>query len=314
MTAFGRLWRRAPLWRTSVIVTVGALGMAAFYPTPALKKAMPWLPGHLPGATPYNAGSGASQPDGQQGGQSGGAPGLGDQIGVPDPGIAQHGSITIAGRTLPLPAGDWHPILTARSGAHGELSQQVLARTDRGVVSGVIVVRATQQPVPADLAEQLETPCHDDRDYAAHISDKAGVSQECSYTSNAVLENQSVSTDPFITAAFSRMRTLGFPIPSLMINVGWYYAAAAGKGTAHIETVETLVAPIEHGSRQLLAPPQYWNKASVHKNPDAAQFIDALDRWMIGWSRVLRQGFDGTLDTGTLVPPLINDPSAPRPA
>lgn len=162
------------------------------------------------GATPYNAGSGASQPDGQQGAQPGGDPGLGDQIGVPDPGIAQHGSITIAGRTLPLPAGDWHPILTARSGAHGELSQQVLARTDRGVVSGVIVVRATQQPVPADLAEQLETPCHDDRDYAAHISDKAGVSQECSYTSNAVLENQSVSTDPFITAAFSRMRTLGF--------------------------------------------------------------------------------------------------------
>ncbi|WP_408873923.1 hypothetical protein [Gluconobacter roseus] len=309
MTAFGRLWRRAPLWRTSVIVTVGALGMAAFYPTPALKKAMPWLPGHLPGAAPS-----AGQQADQTAAGPGGAPGAGDQIGVPDPGIAQHGSIMIAGRTLPLPAGDWHPILTARSGAHGELSQQILARTDRGVVSGVIVVRATQQPVPAELAEQLETPCHDDRDYAAHISEQPGVSQECSYTSNAVLENQSVSTDPFITAAFSRMRTLGFPIPSLMINVGWYHAAVAGKNTAHIETVETLVAPIEHGSRQLLAPPQYWNKASVHKNPDAAQFIDTLDRWMIGWSRVLRQGFDGTLDTATLVPPLINDPSAPRPA
>lgn len=313
MTAFGRLWGRAPLWRTSVIVTLGALGMTAFYPTPALKKAMPWLPGSAPGAARSNLGFGASQSDGQEM-QTGDASNLGDQVAAPDPGIVEHGSIAIAGRILPLPAGDWHPILTSRSGAHGEISQQVLARTDRGVVSGVIVVRSTQQPVPADLAEQLETPCHDDRNYAAHILDKPDVSQECSYTGNAVLENQSVSSDPFITAAFNRMHTLGFPIPNLMINMGWYYAAAAGNGMAHIETVETLVAPIERGSRQLLAPQQYWSKASVHKNPEASQFIDALDRWMIGWSRVLRQGFDGTLDTATLVPPLINDPSAPQPS
>ncbi|EHH68972.1 hypothetical protein [Gluconobacter morbifer] len=314
MTAFGRLWRRAPLWRTSLCMTVGALGLAAFYPTPALKKAMPWLPGHLPGQHPS-----ASGPQGPGGpgpnGPGGNAPDSpADQVGIPDPGITERGSLTIAGRILPLPAGDWHPILTARSGPKGELSQQVLARTDRGVVSGVIVARATQQPLSADFAEQLETPCHDDRDYASHIVEKPGVSQECSYTSNAVLANKTVSTDPFITAAFNRMRTLGFPIPTLMINVGWYHAAFQSKDSVNIETVETLVAPIEEGSRQLLAPPQYWNKTAIHSNPDAARFIGDLDRWMVRWSTVLRRGFDGTLDPQTLSPSLTMDPSAPRPS
>ncbi|MBS1062008.1 hypothetical protein WH240_13960 [Gluconobacter wancherniae] len=313
MTAFGRLWRRAPVWRTSLIMTVGALGMAAFYPTAPVKKALPWLPGHAPGARPSKAGSTASP---AAGGPS--APGAGQddgsgQVGLPDVGITQRGSLQIAGRTLPLPAGDWHPILIAQTGPHREVSQQVLARTDRGVVSGVIIVHATQQAVPQDVATDLETPCHDDRNYAARITNTANI-EECSYTGNAVLSNHTISTDPFITAAFNRMSTLGFPIPPLMVNVGWYHVSKQGTQGVQVETVETLVAPIEQGSRQLLAPPQYWNKASIHQNPDAAHFIDALDRWMLSWSKVLRQGFDGTLNTASLVPPLINDPSAPRPS
>lgn len=315
MTAFGRLWRRAPLWRTTIILTAGALGLAAYYPTPVLKKAMPWLPGKLPGQQPAANVNGGAQNDGSTSGQPGAPPGgAGNaQVGVPDPGITERGTLSIAGRTLPLPAGDWHPILSARVGNHGELSQQVLARTDRGVVSGVIVVRATQQPIPGDAVEQLQAPCHDDRNYAAHVSNVPGVSEECSYTGNAVLENQTVSSEPFIADAFKRMHMLGFPVPPLLINVGWYYAAV-DKGGVQIETVETLVAPIEKGSRQLLAPPAYWNKASVHNNPEAAHFIDALDHWMLRWSHVLRKGFDGTLDPSTLVPPLINDPSAPSPS
>lgn len=309
MTAFGRLWRRAPLWRTSLIIMVGGIGMASFFPTPALKKAMPRLPGHAPGASPSPA-AGASSAQNAAGGN---APNGGvDQVGVPDPGITLRHSLKIAGRTVPLPTGDWHTILTARSGPHGEISQQVLARTDSGVVSAVIVVRASQQTLPQEVTDGLETPCHDDRNYASRISGKPGASEECTYMGNAVLANNTVSPDPFITAAFNRMATLGFPIPPLMINVGWYHAALQGTQGVQVETVETLIAPIEHGSRQLLAPINIWGKGTVHSNPDSSRFITDLDRWMLKWADVLRQGFDGTLDPNTLTPSITSDPSAPK--
>lgn len=287
--------------------------MAAFYPTPWLKKHAPWLPGQVAGSPQGDGGGAPPDQNGQNGPQGAGQ--ASDRVGLPDPAISERGSISVAGRTLPLPAGDWHPILTAQSGPHGEISQQVLARTDRGVVSGVIMVRASQQPLPQDVADDLETPCHDDRDYASTITGKPGVFEECVYMGNVVLSHDSVSPDPFISAAFDRMRTLGFPIPPLMLNVGWYHAAASGsvagaKGV-QIETVETLVAPIERGSRQLLAPLPAWTKTGYRDDPNAARFITALGRWMPKWADTLRRGFNGTLDPSALSAAAVSDPSAP---
>ncbi|GAP25193.1 hypothetical protein GLF_2075 [Gluconobacter frateurii NBRC 101659] len=305
MTAFGRLWRRAPLWRTSLFIMVGGMGMAAFFPTPALKKHLPWLPGKAPGASP--APTQSAQGDG--GGTSSNSP---DSVTAPDPAIIQQGGLHLAGRIIPLPVGEWHPILAARTGPHGEISQQVLARTSLGVVSGVIVVEASQQPLPPQAVDDLERPCHDDRNYASQIVEKQGLVEECAYIGNAFILPGSPNGGPFVSAAFDRMNTLGFPIPPLMITLGWYHAAAQGTQGVQIEAVETLIAPIEPGSRQLLAPPPVWTKDGIKTNPAAAKFISDVKTWMPGWTDLLRRGFDGKLDANAIPIAPTRDPSAPK--
>ncbi|KXV55181.1 hypothetical protein AD936_07970 [Gluconobacter japonicus] len=284
---------------------VGGMGMAAFFPTPTLKKHLPWLPGKTPGAV--HAPTQSAQ------GNSGSTPNNSpDSVTAPDPGITQQGGLHLAGRIIPLPAGEWHPILAARTGPHGEISQQVLARTSLGVVSGVIVVEASQQPLPPQAVDDLERPCHDDRNYASQIVEKQGLVEECAYIGNAFILPGSPNGSPFVSAAFDRMNTLGFPIPPLMITLGWYHAAAQGTQGVQIEAVETLIAPIEPGSRQLLAPPPVWTKDGIKTNQAATKFISDVKAWMPGWTDLLRKGFDGKLDANAIPIAPTRDPSAPK--
>lgn len=279
--------------------------MAAFFPTPSLKKALPWLPGKAQGGGPAPTQQAAQ-------GNSGASNNSPDALNAPDPGITQQGGLRLAGRIIPLPAGEWHPILAARTGPHGEISQQVLARTSLGVVSGVIVVGASQQALPVQAVNDLELPCHDDRNYASRIVEKQGAVEECAYIGNAFITPGSANGSPFVSAAFDRMNTLGFPIPPLMITIGWYHAAVQGTQGVQVETVETLIAPIELGSRQLLAPLPVWTKDAIKTNPAAEKFISDTKAWMPGWTDLIRKGFDGKLDANAIPIAPTRDPSAPK--
>lgn len=307
MSAFTRLWKRAPFWRTALLLGGVCTGLTAFFPTASLKHHAPWLPGHaLPSSAVDTNANSPPQPTSDTG-----------KIGLPDPNIIQRGAIHIAGHTIPLPTGDWHPILTGQDGPRGELSEQFLARMDRGVITGIIVARATQIPIPASAVLGLDTPCHDDRNYYAHISEKAAPSglpvEECTFTSNAVLDALATNAAPFEQAAFDRLRTLAYPVPPIMMNIGWFHVApVANAQSVQAESIITLIAPLDPQTNQIIAPPQAWPKENLSKFPQAKQFVSATNTWAKTWTNLLMMGFARNLTTADITPTALDDPANPN--
>lgn len=316
MTAFRRLWKRAPLWRTAFVVGLASAGLTAFFPTSTLKQLAPWLPGASPLAP-------AASPDAVPPGDaaSGNTPGPGtasvgdNQIGLPNPTLTVHGSITIAGHTMPLPLGDWHPILTGRDGPRGEVSQQFFARTSHGVVTGITFVEATQIPIPNDAIADPEAPCHDDRSSLvrlAHIPTSSGPpALECLSTEATTITQSFIANTPFGAQGLERLRTLAFPVPPLAVMVIWsHIIPVPGTSTVRFTAVLTALAPIDPLSTQLIAPMESWDKNRIKSSPIANDFMTRTNRWALLWGALLRRAVEDQLKAGDLSGLARQDPSA----
>lgn len=309
MSAFSRLWRRAPLWRWSLYGSVGFLGLAALYPTPFMLRHAPWL-AHVPGTTaPASPSSGGSPPssDAQQSGaaqQPGNSP---DRVAAPSMNASFVGSVPFNGHTLPLPAGTWHPVLTGQVGPGGVQLFNILARTDRGVVTGVIIARTTTRPLPADATAGLDDTCHDDRNFAARVmSDGQNGVRECW----SVAESTG-SANELITTAFQRLHTFGFPVSPLYVTAVWLRATTTKDGSTDVNAVDTLLAPVRPGSTELIAPLAVWTKTELPNAPLAQNFVRGTTKWMTNWVGVLREGMTHGLSSGTVPDELARDPAAP---
>lgn len=313
MPAFSRLWRRAPLWRWSIYTGTFFLVLAALYPTPRLLHQFPWL-NRIPGSdAPRNASapqagaSAGAQP--QSNTASGNKGPLGpDRVGEPDINTTFSGGIPFGGHTLPLPAGMWHPVLTGQIGPGGAILFTILARTDRGVVTGVVIARVSSRPQPGKSADGVENSCHDDRNFASHILSEGH---------NGLLECWSVarsvgSSSDLVNAAFQRLHTLGFPIPSLFVANTWVRAKELpDHGGVDLAAVDTLIAPVKPGSIQLIAPLQYWDNSQLSEAPDANRFVQQTTRWMTHWVGVLRSGLVDGLPGNSAPADAARDPAAP---
>ncbi|WP_367159409.1 hypothetical protein ABUE34_09055 [Kozakia baliensis] len=318
MSAASRLWRRAPLWRFSLYSCIFFLVLAAFFPTPRLLHLLPWL-SRLPGSTAHHPASQGgpnppTAPDGQnQAGNNNNEPLSADRVGAPDINASFTGGIPFGGHTLPLPAGTWHPVLSGQIGPDGAMLVNIMVRTDRGIVTGVMIARTNAKPLPAQGVDAIENPCHDDRNFSSHIASEGnnGV-LECWRVSRATLNNGTVSSDDLIRMAFERLHTLGFPVPSVFIVTSWVRAAKAQDGGVTTAGVDTLLAPVQPGTVQLLAPLPYWEKNTVTQAPAAQRFVLATQQWMANWSGVLRSGLTAGLPAGIAPLDLSVDPAAPR--
>ncbi|RUT25251.1 hypothetical protein C0V97_11695 [Asaia sp. W19] len=254
----------------------------------------------------------ASAPQGNPGQQD--APDNGtNRLIAPDITTAMVGSIPFGGHTLPLPAGIWHPVLTGQYGPGGQMLINILVRTDRGVVTGVIVARTATEQLPIDIVQQATSHCHDDRNYSAQIfADRADGRSECAFVANAVMgPNGVISSDELIQLAFKRLSALGFPMPSLFIVANWIQSSGAMDSNKGTSAVTYLLSPTKTGTVQLLAPQPYWDKATLAQVPSAETFVRKTDRWLNQWIPLLRRYM--TQDTTTTPVPvdLSRDPAAP---
>ncbi|QDH16551.1 hypothetical protein [Swingsia samuiensis] len=300
MTAFSRLWKRAPIWRACLIGAIATTGMAAFFPTEGLKKALPWLPGSSHSLSFQTA------PNPNNDNQT--------EVLEPDPTIFVHDHISIAGRIVPLPEGNWHPILSARLPPNEALSSQALVRTENGSVSGIIIVTATQEPISADNINYLDAACHDNRNYITLFAPQTDQSEECSFLATALMVDHPISPDPFIKTTFNRLNTLGFPVPSFFITATWGHATLQqGSPNAQFETVQMFMPPLDKTSHQLLAPLSNWANNSLHSYPEASLFMTHAKKWLPLWAHLLQDGFNGHLSTQDLKNSSAGqDPAAPQ--
>ncbi len=147
MSAWGRLWRRAPAWRFCLFGAVGMTALAAMFPpTPPdwLARWHPWQ--RTASADP--APRFVAQPDAP--------PPAYATFEMPAFGHMRSGIIPFAGRQLPLPAGQWQELAIARN--RGRLMETIslLARIEDGRMTGLVIATAPESP--GIIAGVTETP------------------------------------------------------------------------------------------------------------------------------------------------------------
>lgn len=306
---FASLWKQAPLWRLCFIVGIGSLVMAAFFPTPWLKKRAPWLPGTAPAAAhaPHDLSSGSTE-EGQHEAENEPAGQLPVHLQYPSMSEIVRDHVVLGGHTMPLPRGEWHPILSAQISSASPLSFLALVRTHQGAVTGLIIAQATQQPIPLDRTGNMTGICHDDRNFLNHSLPVAPSGEDCIGSGTVVIQGSDVSTNPLINQSIARLQALGVtPIPPLFLAVQWRHIAATTDGQAQVGLMDTLIPPLDPQTHQLLAPMSVWAKDAPASSPEARNFLSQMRGWALDMQKALQRGFDNQPQGH----PLPRDPLAP---
>ncbi|WP_428374825.1 hypothetical protein [Lichenicoccus sp.] len=278
MSAFGRLWRRAPSWRLALFSAVGCSAMAALFP-PALPARLSGVLGgslggslgssgllhpHLPhfGAGAASASAAphfAAMPDAA-------APDYGT-LAAPPLGATRHGTISFAGRQVPLPAGDWIELVLVRDGGAHPLQSIVLGRTSAGQVTGILSLTA---PPPLASVEDGVRPsgaCYDPAALASQHADPGPdpLSREC-WVMRPVRTSEII--DPkreFIIQrrAVARLQGMDVTVPPALVELRWFRSDAGG-----------------------------WMGATLLVRPQPDGGSRAQSGWMQRWGRLLHRGYD----------------------
>ncbi len=254
MTAAARLWRRAPLWRLTLAATASFGVLASLYPTP-----LPQALGRLQAAlAPRSA---AIMPQKQ-----------GSLIGANTP--IEHtftGTLTVAGRTVPLPGGAWHELEAARAEAQAELNWVVLGRWEGGALTGLLSVLATTGPADVSGAAHASPACTSDVNFTTRWADHG---HTC-WLVRGFDPPEAGAVPPgkatVIELALDRLRTLGITVPGRLSATLWSHA---------------------DGSELL----NYQFMAANRSPADGPAALAAMQNFMARLAPLLRRGFDGKLE------------------
>ena len=270
MSAFGRLWRRAPSWRLALFGAIGCTTLAALFP-PALPArlsgalvASPLLHPHLPhpgtAAAAANAGAHFAMPP------DAAAPDYGT-LAAPPLGAPRHGTIAFAGRQVPLPAGDWIELVLVRSGGPHPLQSIVLGRTGGGQVTGILSLTAPPPMTVTDDGVRPSGACYDPASLASQHVDAGAdpLAREC-WVMRPVRTSE--ITDPkreFVIQrrAIARLQAMDVTVPPSLIELRWFRSDAGG-----------------------------WLGATLLVRPQPDGASRAESGWMQRWSRLLHRGYD----------------------
>ncbi len=252
MSAAGRLWRRAPLWRLCIGATLTFGALTALYPTPGIERVFALIQG---------------------------APATTSRVVGPTMIPSLRTLTPLAGRSLPLPAGDWHEVLAGRFEPDGEVTEIVLARLQHGRVSGLLDAIATTGPSAASPG--LPVQCADPTNFASHVLPvRPDGTRSCWFVRAAPAAMPVADGQPrsILDAARERLREVGTEPPVAMTRSVWFRT----------------------GDREFM---------SVQIDLPAPR-KDRVEAWMKGWTVLLDQGFDGTLKPSGVLPRLARDPAS----
>ncbi len=276
MTAVGRLWRRAPLWRLALAATLVFGALTALYPAPpprlpswihrpAWLHLPPWLPS--PPAPQAATASPAASPSRDASGV----------VATPiDPPL--HGTLTVGGRTVPLPAGDWHELVAGRNEQAAEITATVLGRWQGARLTGFLKVLATTGPADGGGEAGVDAECNSNSNYERATWSDTG--RTCWFVRKTDIPPPSeAAAGPardIDDAAMRRIRDLGVAVPAWLSAAVWSHADGS-----EMMVYELLVA---NG-----------------RNPnDQSAALGAVKAWMSRFAPFLHRGFDGKLDPNSI--------------
>jgi len=279
VTIAAELWRRAPLWRGTLLLAAAATALALAYPT--------GLPGRA-----------ADAPSGHY------AP-------VPAPvdpfplAPRERDILAFGGGQVPLPRGDWHKIVGFHTtDAMPEVNGLVLLRLVGKRVAGAVVVHGTtMREIP------FGTPappwnCNQPQHYVNTDAGSADAArQDCWFLGPASLpglwrgdpNTQAQPLRMFISAA-TAVQQAGATLPPIAMSAGYFLAD--GKRWMQILYYEEPTI-IDDAPRQ-----PDWAKSRVDADPAKAAYVERSKLWASQWADLVRRGFAGQLTTQDVSPDL----------
>lgn len=304
MSSLFALWKRAPLWRFCLVTGTLALVLGVLFPAPRLRGYFPWLPMGFSVDSP-----GTMQNSGQTGSHLATTASSTEekpQILYPDIDTTLEHYTILAGHQIPLPAGQWHPVLTASTNEHFPISFIALARASHHILTGLVIAETNLVPTPASLASTITQPCHDDRNTVIERHESAETA-ECILLEPALLNGLAVNDDNFINDSLARLRISGFIVPPFMIAASWRHLEIMPKegvtpdqepraGFAIVDTlIPPLSTPVRQGQIRILAPLDSWQGGVRDRNPEVASFMKNMVDWLHNWLEILQQGYHHNL-------------------
>ncbi len=188
-------------------------------------------------------------------------------VAAPPLGTPRHGTITFAGRQVPLPAGDWIELVLVRSGGAHPLQSIVLGRTGAGQMTGLLSLTA---PPPLASIEDGVRPngaCYDPAALASQHADPGSdpLARECWVVRPL---RTSEILDPkreFIIQrrAVARLQSMDVAMPPALVELRWFRSDASG-----------------------------WLGATLLVRPQPDGGGRAQSGWMQRWARLLHRGYD----------------------
>lgn len=276
MSAFGRLWRRAPAWRLTLAAAVAFTALAVMFPPPHLH----WLSGRG-GAT--GTGDDAMPAGPRFASQPEPPPSDYGVVAFPPLGAGRSGIIPFSGRQVPLPAGTWQELALARSGGAAPEPGVLLGRFAADRVTGLLLaagsgpVGSGEAPVPSIAACIVP-------DAIAHRiipvpSSEGPLARECWVLTTFDRNDpaSSVRVDSLLRGGFDRLAQMNVTLPRRMLALRYLRTSGDGWMTA------LLLLPDRTADRRFQA-------------------------WVNRYAGALQKGFAGTLTKADLTESVVRDP------
>ena len=269
MTAFGRLWARAPAWRAALLVTIGCGALAFAFPpgqpeiavpvprTPVMSRTEPVTPVQAPPPAPAAA----------------------TETNIPVPGEIYSGRLPFGSQSVPLPAGQWLAVSVGSTGQNSVSAFLALVLGEQVAGAALISGSSAAEPdaagfrVPADAQipafyyrRVLAAVDHGPADFWLCGSSLPSTwTDPVRHAAITALTQQHIGiADRFDSAVFR------FSDKRNWLAAEFIFPAPAGEGT---------VGP--------------WTDAAVLSDAAVLPHIEKVRRWGKAWHGVLRRGFEG---------------------
>lgn len=302
MSAFTRLWRRAPLWRASVLATGATTALSFLLPAPA------WLTHSMPAYTGLTARIQNALGIGEQNDDNDALQVRDDHrtMSVPPVDAQMEGRVSFIGKEIPLPAGKWHPLLSYQDDlAHGEMMTALYVRSNDGIVTGLLIMQGTSQSLPMADTMDIQQQCTSSFAFMTQSQPINSNYSECWLTSPIRIVNGFfLTSDPalqrllsspfFIPAAVERLNIFGYTLPNVLVDAAWNRIEKQEPDSprANFLSVHLLTSPALPGDARAPGALEDWSRNGMRDSAAVSDFVRRTNDWIEGWAPYLLQAFE----------------------
>lgn len=299
MTAFARLWRRAPAWRAAMLGGLALGGLAALYPPPWLRPLPPaaryaGVPAPAPPPGPFAPPAQPFAPPAQPPAAPLPVPVAPVDVDLPRFGTVVSGVARFGSFTVPLPRGEWRVIASMRGMTpKGQLATTGLLAQAAGqeLRAMVLVTTVSGPPWPGD-GFPADPTCQSQWAFHSRVFSAVDGGPQACWTVEAITPGDwsSPATPPVVRAGLAELHGRGVAAPPVVLRA--YFS--------HADTGRSLSVQVLQPAPAASGPPYGWQMQDIRGTPVKLARMARLRDWASAWHPLVRQAFDGTLDPAAI--------------